>query len=1444
MRWRFFTLIFGVISILPSTRAQSICTNGFAGTYPCDSVDLLAYMSLSDLGQPAGTELNDIWGWTDPLTGKEYALVGQVSGTAFVDISTPTNPVLVGRLPTHNTGVHSIWRDIKTYQDHAFIVADAGGANGMQIFDLTQLGGVTNPPVTFSETAHYAQFDAAHNIVINEDSGFAYAVGLAGGGESCSGGAHVIDIRDPINPNFAGCFSAVGRRYIHDAQCVTYHGSDTNFLGRELCFNSSIAVITIFDVTDKTNMFEVARTGYPGSAYAHQGWLTEDHQYFLLDDESDEDDTGNNTRTHIFDVRDISNPVHIGFYDAATKSIDHNLYVHNGFVYQANYTAGLRILDAARVSEGILTEVGYFDIFPANNAANFAAAWSVYPYFQSGVAVVSGVEQGLFVVLPKVEGLDGVDLVVDQQVIESPLHSTNCAQFVVTIDNEGVAEARNVEVVLSIDPVDGPQQLNLEDRVFDAEGFALGSYSNTVLNTTNGWVALTPEGQSAGLGEFTSRLMDSRIVSEFTEFGWVPALPYGKEFNSGAKEDVGYPGEAVFGPPVFRLHPEVGRPSEGRNGANFILHFNQAQATNGMMVYDDAGRGYTGVLNTGDTNNHAIAGKFRLGLNFDGINDEVAMDVPLIHSDTNNLGFALSGWVSPESDGTLFSQMATGSTNGFELAIVSNRLAYLRDGVVLASTTNAFSGVDWHHVGCSRSLAGEVKLFLDGVPSAVASDLLPVVVTNAAWGAGGTVGFFRGGLDEWAVFEFPLSDNQLLEYYLRGVHNITFQVRGCDNPEFCNEIFVGPDGTSSSFFDDLDNEFMGTPEFAISLTNRYVQYRAYFETEDPTRTPKLVSARFGPDRFDLNTGNLQPSQGEIIQFDPPTVRLGTIPAGSNATLTLSVCVDTNYQGGISNFAEVTWENTLVPYDARTNQALVIVEDFDTDGIPDLADLDDDNDLIPDIIDNCRVAVNPGQEDRDLDGVGDLCDNCPDTSNPDQLDSDQNGVGDVCDFADIAVFSQVQPEIVPEGSNQFAIISMVTNVGEQSAFDVDLTYSPPPGLVYDNYVFQKPNLMVLMDFNLETIVDQTALADRTLFTAGGLVQSNDGSLEKSIGGLHGQGMSFDGDNDWVLLPNFSVPDAFSVGVWLNPLTDVDQQAFFGNFDSNKAFRLVVGYYGGGLLVNVGGQAFIGGTKTTGWQHILVNFDKLTASQTAVTVFRNGVEIWTANINGVVGDTSTGTGWTVGQQYFEGLPSRFFNGVIDHFAIYDRILSSSEAMLLYDSGAEGCFWESGGGLVCSIGNLVGRSGVSVDVDGHVLTENVAIFTNNVVTTTSSVELSEVNNVNIAEVRLLDTDLDGSPDVIDIDDDGDQFTDMAEEIAGTDPKNAEDFLGLSIATPGTNTYHLRFDAVNGRVYTLEHASSTETNSWNNVFSNVTGSGEIDLFDTNAAERSYYRLRVDKLP
>ncbi len=403
------TLRSASVGLQPITGSIATCEDGAARMFDCDQVDLLSFLPISSLGGARGVQLNDIWGWTDPASGREYALVGRVDGTAFVDVTDPHNPRYLGELPKTEGSPGSVWRDIKVHQDHAFIVADNAGQHGMQVFDLTQLRAVgSRPPVTFEPTSRYTEIHSAHNIVVNTETGFAYAVGSSGGGETCGGGLHMINIQDPTNPTFAGCYAAegtgrAGTGYTHDAQCFIYNGPDAEHSGRELCFGSNETALNIADVTDKVNPQSIATVSYPNVSYTHQGWISEDHRYFYVNDELDEI-SGNvdQTRTLIWDVTDIDDPQLVKEYVWGTEASDHNLYIRGNLMYQSNYASGLRIHDISDPENP--REVGFFDTMPVGDGGpGFSGSWSNYPFLESGTIIVSSIGEGLFLLKKKEE---------------------------------------------------------------------------------------------------------------------------------------------------------------------------------------------------------------------------------------------------------------------------------------------------------------------------------------------------------------------------------------------------------------------------------------------------------------------------------------------------------------------------------------------------------------------------------------------------------------------------------------------------------------------------------------------------------------------------------------------------------------------------------------------------------------------------------------------------------------------------------------------------------------------------------------------------------------------------------------------------------------------------------------------------------------------------------
>jgi choice-of-anchor B domain-containing protein len=389
-------------AIAAITGEERECVDGTVGPFECDEVDLLAFIPISGLRAPEharGVRTNDNWGWTDPDTGREYAIVGRNDGTSFLDITDAVNPVLVADIPkTPDTPPSQLWRDIKTHGYFAYIVADGAGDHGMQVFDMRRLRNVENAPALMEPDVLYrgagtTRVGSIHNIAINQETDFAY---LTGGG---CGGLHMVDISEPLDPTFAGCADPGAT---HDMECLVYHGPDERYQGREICLRSGGQRFIVSDVTDKANPVQLANVSHPNPAYMHQGWTTDDHRYHYMNDEADViRGFAETTRTLVWDLSDLEDPSLALEFMGSLPASAHNLYLKDGLMYQANYRYGLHVVDISDPLDP--KEVGFFNTNPYLTGPGFSGAWSNYPYFESGTIIVTSLQEGLFI-LKKREG--------------------------------------------------------------------------------------------------------------------------------------------------------------------------------------------------------------------------------------------------------------------------------------------------------------------------------------------------------------------------------------------------------------------------------------------------------------------------------------------------------------------------------------------------------------------------------------------------------------------------------------------------------------------------------------------------------------------------------------------------------------------------------------------------------------------------------------------------------------------------------------------------------------------------------------------------------------------------------------------------------------------------------------------------------------------------------
>ena len=392
-------LVSALIVTSPSAHAQepegpAKCKGGrAAGQFFCKNIDLAGYVPAGVMG---GAGIADVWGWVDPDSKKEYAILGSTEGVQFLDVTKPAEPIYLGVMPIKAPSL--IWHEIEILNDHAYIVCDLDPC-GLQIFDLKRLAGVESALPVWRPDAVYP-LGSFHTIDANPETNHIFLNGLGAVVGSPTGTPLIFDVSQPLVPVPVGIIADDG--YTHDSECVNYKGPDKSYKGNEICFNFNEDTVTIYDVTSNpTRPVQLARETYENASYTHSGALTKDHTTLISTDEGDEQSHGILSTVYIWDITKLTKPKLIGTFTHDSGAIDHNLYSEADALYHANYVNGFRILDLKNAHKGKLKEVAYFDTVPMSDAPEFNGVWAAYPYLPSGNILVGHMDGGLFIVRPE-----------------------------------------------------------------------------------------------------------------------------------------------------------------------------------------------------------------------------------------------------------------------------------------------------------------------------------------------------------------------------------------------------------------------------------------------------------------------------------------------------------------------------------------------------------------------------------------------------------------------------------------------------------------------------------------------------------------------------------------------------------------------------------------------------------------------------------------------------------------------------------------------------------------------------------------------------------------------------------------------------------------------------------------------------------------------------------
>lgn len=379
-------------------------SNGFA----CQNISLSAHLPFSQL-LPTSARGNDVWGFVDLNTGREYAFMGMNNGVAVVDVTNPASPEQVALA----TGSTTTWRDINIYQRYdtaakrwrayAYVTADQV-QDSLMVLDLSGL------PNGVERVNYTSDFRPAHTgYVANVDYTFGIAerdstplLTISGSNLGTPRGSYrLYSLGQPRSPQFA---SETTSGYAHDVASFVVRDSrkDTQ------CFNASAAPachvvsdfnensLDLWDITNPSAPRMLVSHPYSNASYTHSGWWTENGRYVFVHDELDEQRVGLNTTIRAFDVSNLRAPVLAGTWTGPTRSIDHNGYVRGNRYYFSNYSEGLTVLDIT--NPAAMQRVGYFDTYPSSSEMAFVGAWSTYPFFPSGTIAIGDINTGLYLV--------------------------------------------------------------------------------------------------------------------------------------------------------------------------------------------------------------------------------------------------------------------------------------------------------------------------------------------------------------------------------------------------------------------------------------------------------------------------------------------------------------------------------------------------------------------------------------------------------------------------------------------------------------------------------------------------------------------------------------------------------------------------------------------------------------------------------------------------------------------------------------------------------------------------------------------------------------------------------------------------------------------------------------------------------------------------------------
>ena len=349
-------------------------------TYPSLNINLLANVAPETSNNWYGnnTRYASCYGWYDPVKNREYAILGSTKANFFIDVTNPSAPVICDTV--RGASQNSLWREIKTYQNFAYLISDDGGSK-LQIVDMSYL-----PDSVHLVYQSNSLVGLSHTLFVDGNKLYFGSPKNANGIQSSMS---VYDISNPVSPvllrKLAQDYPSIG--HVHDM----FVKNDTVYAS---CGYDGLHVYKFTG----SNFIEIqSYTNYILGGYNHSSYLTADSKTLVF---ADEVPTG--LPIKILDVSNFSNFTLLDTLYSHPLATPHNPYILGDRLILSYYQDGVYVYDISNPSVPLLT--GYFDTNPLHgdndnysSSFDYQGCWAAYQGLPSGTLLASDMQNGLFI---------------------------------------------------------------------------------------------------------------------------------------------------------------------------------------------------------------------------------------------------------------------------------------------------------------------------------------------------------------------------------------------------------------------------------------------------------------------------------------------------------------------------------------------------------------------------------------------------------------------------------------------------------------------------------------------------------------------------------------------------------------------------------------------------------------------------------------------------------------------------------------------------------------------------------------------------------------------------------------------------------------------------------------------------------------------------------------